>query len=340
MDKNQDIEILLIRFFQGSASSSEKKAVHEWLKKDHRNQYEFEKLQAFWLADIEDNKLINHVDQKKKIWELYLKEGDQKSTRSWDIRRISYGLAASLVTILVLSLMFFSKQEEVIQPTSIAKIHKMNPSGQKSQFQLPDGSKVWLNAESRLTYPEHFSDSSRFVTLEGEAFFDIVTDISRPFTVKVEDLEVKVLGTEFNVHAFKGDNQLSVTLLEGAVKVLNHNDDQEKALFLTPGKGLSYIKSLDAFREFSKENDINTFNKAILWKNGELIFDGVDLSGFVREISRWYGVNVEIKGVPDQAWNLKGTFKNEYLSNILDAVSYNKGFNYELKDKKLILMFN
>ncbi|MBD8488493.1 FecR domain-containing protein [Echinicola sp. CAU 1574] len=340
MDKNQDIEILLIRFFQGSASSSEKKAVYDWVKKDHRNQYEFEKLQAFWRTDLEDNKLINHEDQKIKIWEQYLSEGAKRRKGSWDIRRTSYGVAASLVAILVLSIVFFNKHEEAIQPISLTKVHKSNPRGQKSQFQLPDGSKVWLNAESKLSYPEHFSDSGRFVTLEGEAFFDIVTDTSRPFVVKVEDLEVEVLGTEFNVHAFKGNDRSSVALLEGAVKVKNHKKGYEKELSLTPGKGLTYLKSLNAFHEFSKENDANTFDKATLWRNGELIFDGTDLSGFVNEISRWYGVSVEIKGVPDQNWNLKGTFKNEYLSNILDAVSYNKDFKYELDDKKLILMFN
>ncbi|UCS92027.1 FecR domain-containing protein [Echinicola marina] len=340
MDKNQDIEILLIRFFQGSASASEKKAVHEWLKKDHRNQYEFEKLQSFWEDDIEDHKLINHEDQKSKIWEKYLRDAPNESTKRWNIRRISYGLVASLVTILVLSLIFFSKQEVVVQPTSVAMVDKMNPLGQKSQFQLPDGSKVWLNADSKISFPENFSDSSRLVNLEGEAFFEIVTDKTRPFTVKTNEFDIQVLGTAFNVHAFKEEGQSSVALLEGSVKVINQNEGQDKELFLSPGKGLTYIKSLDAFREFSREKDPNTFNKAIYWKNGELIFNGVDLSGFVKEISRWYGVSVDIHGVPNQTWHLKGTFKNEYLSNILDAVSYNKGFQYELKDKKLIITFN
>jgi transmembrane sensor len=217
-------------------------------------------------------------------------------------------------------------------------ISKSNPTGQKSLIQLPDGSKVWLNSDSKISYHEHFSDSLRSISLKGEAYFQVVSDSLRPFVVDFESLSVTVLGTEFNISAFEEENVHSVTLVDGSVKVSHSN--LETNLILEAGTGLVYSKQGNDYQQFSKHDNPQLFYKTTGWRNGILIFDGQNFEDFVREIQRWYGVQVEIKGSPPRGWNIRASFENELLTNVMDAVSYNKGFNYSLKDKELTIMFN
>ena len=319
MDEELDINQLITRYLNGQASLSEKKKVFAWVKESPLNQYQFDKLKDYWEKDTADPKLINHEFQKQKLWKQYLDSSDSPSEllsakqKSGRIRWIS--IAASISLLLTVTAIF-SIREKLSAPQTIeievATIEKYNPIGQKSQAQLPDGSKVWLNADSKISYPEKFSDSVRLVQLEGEAFFDVQHDSDRPFIVIADNVSVRVLGTKFNVNAFPNQQDINISLLEGSINVTAD----------------------------SNESNPTMFDKAISWKNGKLIFDGDDLEDFVTEINRWYGVTVKIVGVPQNDWRLMGTFENEYLTNVLDAIAYNKGFTYDLKEKELTLIFN
>ena len=345
MDEELDINQLITRYLNGQASLSEKKQVFAWVKESPLNQYQFDKLKDYWEKDTADPKLINHEFQKQKLWKQYLDSSDSPSEllsakqKSGRIRWIS--IAASISLLLTVTAIF-SIRVRLSAPQTIeievATIEKHNPIGQKSQAQLPDGSKVWLNADSKISYPEKFSDSVRLVQLEGEAFFDVQHDSDRPFIVIADNVSVRVLGTKFNVNAFPNQQDINISLLEGSINVTA--DSNMDGLLVEPSNGVSYSKQLAVFREFSKESNPTMFDKAISWKNGKLIFDGDDLEDFVTEINRWYGVTVKIVGVPQNDWRLMGTFENEYLTNVLDAIAYNKGFTYDLKEKELILIFN
>ncbi|WPR77677.1 FecR family protein [Algoriphagus sp. NG3] len=343
MDEEPDINTLLTRYFNGEVSLTEKKAVMEWVKKSRYNQYHFDQLVEYWEKRTVDPKLISHEFQKDKIWSQYMttvaKSTNSKSRTSARVFR--WSIAASLLLLISVSLILMNRDlvsdtQELVMP--VATIEKYNPIGQKSQTQLPDGSKVWLNADSKLVYPENFDNSTRTVYLEGEAFFDVFHDSVRPFIVVTEKVRVQVLGTKFNVDAFVTSQETNIALLEGSVKVTS--DRQSDGLLIVPESGVSYSDQLGIFREFSKAGNPEMFEKAMSWKNGKLIFDGVGLGNFVTEISRWYGVKVSIEGVPRNDWRLVGSFDNEYLTNVLDAISYNKDFTYELEGKELTLIFN
>lgn len=345
MNEELDINQLITRYLNGKASLSEKKQVQSWVKESPLNQYQFNKLKDYWEKDTVDPKLINHEFQKQKLWKQYLDTSEPSTAPKLATRRTSrfawISIAAS-ITLLITVTALFSVKERLFVPqeydVAIASIEKYNPIGQKSQAQLPDGSKVWLNSESKISYPEKFSDSVRIVVLEGEAFFDVQHDSARPFIVVADNIQVRVLGTKFNVNAFTNQKEINISLLEGAINVTT--DSNTEGVLVKPSNGVSYSKQLDVLREFSKESNPAMFEKAISWKNGKLIFDGDDLEDFVTEISRWYGVTVKITGVPQNDWRLIGSFENEFLTNVLDAIAYNKGFTYELKEKELTLIFN
>lgn len=153
------------------------------------------------------------------------------------------------------------------------------PRGGQYQLNLPDGTKVWLNAASSLKYPVNFSSKAeRSVELTGEAYFEVAKDKSHPFVVKSAGQKVKVLGTHFNVNAYSDEYNVRTTLLEGSVKV---NDD----VVLAPGEqsvfmaGQLMVKTVNA-------------SDAIDWKNGEFVFNNEPLTDILRKVSRWYNVNI------------------------------------------------
>jgi transmembrane sensor len=342
MDRCKDIDGNILKVLNGTASEEERKFVDQWIHHSNENRYQFQKLRLVWDERTLDSKLIGHEEQKKKIWRAYAAELhlSQKLPTIPLYRRTWLRIAVMLAIFLfpIYSLYFQNAPIIEKEPGLITSIRKSNPMGQKSLIHLPDGSKVWLNSQSAISYQEHFSDSIRFVSLEGEAYFDVVNDSLRPFVVDFESLSVTVLGTEFNISAFKTDQDLLVTLVEGSVEI--SNTDRSSSLVLAPGTGLIYSKEKNDYREFSKNSNPELFYRTTEWRNGKLIFDGHNFDDFVGEIERWYGVQVHVSGIPPVGWNIRSTFENEVLSNVMDAISYNKGFSYSINDKKLTIMFN
>lgn len=343
MDEQKDIDSKILKVLNGTATEEERRLVDLWVQISKANGFQFQKLKLIWEETTRDSRLISHEEQKKKIWNAYASEIIHPKKipvvplyhRTW--LRIAIVLAIILFPIYTL---YFQKKEvpeEAVPELRI--ITKSNPTGQKSLIQLPDGSKVWLNSESSISYQENFSDSLRSIQLEGEAYFDVVKDSLRPFVVDFEALSVSVLGTEFNISAFEAERELRVTLVVGSVVVSKTNDSTAENVMLESGTGLIYSKRKTNYTEFTKKSHPELFNKSTEWKNGQLIFDGRNFQDFVREIKRWYGIQVQVHGTPPRGWNIRASFKNEILSNVMDAVAYNKEFSYSLKGKVLIIRF-
>ncbi|MET7000335.1 FecR family protein [Chitinophaga defluvii] len=166
------------------------------------------------------------------------------------------------------------------------------PRGGQFQVKLPDGTMVWLNAASSLRYPTVFTGKERLVEITGEAYFEVTKDVRQPFKVQIDEkTAVEVLGTHFNVNAYASDPQFTTTLLEGAVRVRQGNN----SLLLHPGQQVR-IKGEEGMR-LQKDADID---KAIAWKNGLFDFNDVQLEELMRQVARWYDIEVVYeKGIPD-----------------------------------------
>lgn len=157
------------------------------------------------------------------------------------------------------------------------------PRGGEYQVILPDGSKVWLNAASSITYPTQFTGSDRRVKLTGEAYFEITKNKEKPFYVMMNDAQVRVFGTHFNISAYSDDDIYTTTLLEGSVQVSKNNS----VSMLKPGQQAVINHNSDAITV----SDAN-IDDAMAWKNGLFIFNDDNITGIMKKVSRWYDVDV------------------------------------------------
>jgi ferric-dicitrate binding protein FerR (iron transport regulator) len=192
--------------------------------------------------------------------------------------------------------------------------------GNKYQLLLGDGTKVWLNSASFLKYPVAFKGSDRKVELSGEGFFEVAKDKTKPFFVVTSSQEIRVLGTHFNVSNYKDEETVQTTLLEGSVSVR----DKSTAVVLTPGS-----QALSDGLGLQVKTDIDT-DKVISWKQGWFDFDGMDLKTILRQISRWYDVDVVYKGsISNERFG--GRIKKDVpLSRVLQLLQ-NTGVKFQLQ---------
>lgn len=215
------------------------------------------------------------------------------------------------------------------------------PKGRQYQLVLPDGTAVWLNAASSITYPTAFVGKNRNVSITGEAYFEVTKDKTKPFQVKVNNMEVEVLGTHFNINSYADEASIKTTLLEGSVRVIKGND----MAMLKPGQQAQInttTVAMSSGRQQSNTAGITVINNANLdqemaWKNGSFQFDGVPLSAVMRQLSRWYDVEIVYeKGVPDI--NLGGEMKRDLnLSQVLKGLG-KMGVNFRIEGKKLVVL--
>lgn len=165
------------------------------------------------------------------------------------------------------------------------------PYGKSSEILLPDGTKVFLNAGSRLVYPENFTGKTREVFLAGEAFFEVKKDNEHPFIVQIYDLKIKVLGTKFNVSAYPTDKVVETVLTEGLVVLEKNNSGAfDKGIELMPNQ-------LASFDRISMETDIRVVdtNNYVMWTEGVLKFEGTDLSRIVKRLERFYNIRFQFR---------------------------------------------
>jgi ferric-dicitrate binding protein FerR (iron transport regulator) len=203
------------------------------------------------------------------------------------------------------------------------------PAGSTQRVVLPDGSKVWLNTQSRLEFPTAFINKVRNVSLWGEGYFDVFKNKSMPFHVKIDSMDLMVTGTEFNINNYKDENIVKSTLIEGGVKITK----DEVSFILVPGHQLQFNRT---------NNDVKVIEKADLeaataWRNRMFYLDNSDVPSLMRQISRWYDISIEYaKGGPR-----KGNFSGEISKNIsfdeLMQILNEGGIKTKVEGRKLIV---
>lgn len=207
------------------------------------------------------------------------------------------------------------------------------PSGGQYQVILPDGSKVWLNAESSLKFPVAFSGDSRLVFLKGEGYFEVAKKPSMPFQVSADGAMIEVLGTHFNINAYTDENSIATTVLEGSVKVSRQGvENNIDYALLKAGEQAG----LDKSGEFKIDTQ-SDLEQVVAWKNEMFQFNNADLLSMMRQFSRWYSVKIEFKGtVPARKFSGKFS-RNMTLDQLVEMLRY-AGINMKT-DKNNIVVF-
>lgn len=204
------------------------------------------------------------------------------------------------------------------------------PKGSEYQLVLPDGTKVWLNSASSLSFPTSFNGNARKVTLSGEAYFEVAKNKTSPFSISVKGTEIKVLGTHFNVEAY---NTVNTTLVEGSVQLKN----KEQSVILKPGES-GLIQADGMFKV--EQADLEA---VLAWKNGYFIFHNKDLKSIMEQVERWYDVDVEYEddvenkrfyGKVSRSDDLSELLKNMELTGI---VHFKIQTDHKTKRKRIIV---
>jgi len=223
----------------------------------------------------------------------------------------------------------FYLPEQTAQVEKVKLLEKSNEAGQKSTLKLPDGSVVILNSKSKLFVPEKFTQENRVVELVGEAYFDIVSNPSKPFIVKTNNAEVKVLGTAFNLKNNSTQDEVILNVVEG--KVQFSGNSKEENLFVTAHEAAVLDVATGKLKPVSFDQD------AIAWSKGELVFNSTSFQEIISMLESWYGVKIETKRNFILQNGFTGRYKNASLEDVLTGISFSVAFDFEINGKEVVI---
>ena len=325
-NEHDQIDAILIHYLSGKASDEEILQLEDWIKSSEQNQIYYLQVKNIWEISgkpfnpsdistevaLEKVLKLNHIESEKPGFWYYIQR-----------------VAAILIIPLVFGSFFWGKfsHHPVKSDASGQEVYNevFAAYGTRSTLILNDGSKVWLNSGSSLSYPVKFTNQKRIVKLRGEAYFEVHSDISRPFIVQTRSVNVMATGTKFNVQAFSACNETQVSLLTGKVSVNKCNGENgiSKIAELRPNQHLIY-NTVSGEKELNNE-DVYRY---IAWKDGKLIFRGESLSSIVYKISQLYNVEIEMRGKNLQDFKYRATFQDESLEEILKLLKLSSPIDY------------
>lgn len=255
---------------------------------------------------------------------------------SWSGGRALLRIAAVLVILFAATWLIHRVVNETQSqggPVAVKWKSLENPKGRKSRITLPDGSRVDLNYESSLKFPERFEGGVRRVELIGEAFFDVEHHDSLPFIVATGETETMVLGTTFNIRSKAKGGATEISLLSGKVQVkYPEGAERSQLVDLLPGEQLYYDHLTGTSEKLAFDPE-----RVTAWKEGIILFEDAGFEDFIGELERWYGVNFQIHGTPPQHWKINGRYNNEALDDILSGLSFVYGLEYRIQGDNVIL---
>lgn len=343
--KKEDVNIekILNGYFRGEANADEIKRLLNWLGElpEHRKQYDI--LQDFWKSSSLKIEVADKEYSYKRILTKIKADTAEGGQERPQRRRIPYlhgyriAAAVAVLFIALVTLYFLNNGQpakEVAQPVGgSVLLVSGNKAGEKSRLILSDGSIVWLNSESELSYPDKFTGAEREVILKGEAFFEVAKDPGRPFVVKSGTISTTALGTTFNVSSFAEDDNIVISLVTGKVKVSVNGGE---TYFLEPGYQMNYNRNENT----ASKSNFNISN-VISWKDGILIFSRENFQNVKRKLERWFAVDIVTHGQPPADFVITGQFnRNESLETVLENMRYGRHFNYMIVGKEVTIDFN
>ncbi len=318
----QQFQNIIYRYFRGQLSDSEYELLADSLQDESYREC-FEKAKIDWENQPELDSLgIENLSRLQyKIDQKDLSKTKEPITRRLWVR------VASVAAILLAGLLLGGVTTYFItsEKKSSERLVFETPRGEKSMVKLPDGSEVWLNANSRLVY-NSFSASHRQVELKGEAFFKVAHNANAPFVVRTNECDIKVLGTTFNVMAYDDFGRKEITLLDGRVNVLTDGVVQ----ILRPGQALILKNNQTQISEVNA-------SQSSAWVDNKFNFKDIPLSELMKRLENWYDVDITFQNLSGKEVNYTGTFKNEEtIWQVLDAIKAYTPIQYQKSDLRQI----
>ncbi|WP_020529785.1 FecR family protein [Flexithrix dorotheae] len=340
---------ILVSVITHQATDGEIEAWRKWINESQENQKIYNELKQVWNISIKakDYELLDVEKAKQNVKEQLISKGEFfKSAKKEKPKggvyylnkksKMILKLAASLLLLICVTY-FINKNNADEGKLEVYKggeyIERTTQRGEKLTIRLMDGSSVKLNVESKIIFPKHFSDSSREIFLEGEAFFEVVKDRNRPFIVSTPYLNTRVLGTSFNVNTKQGNNNVQVALVSGKVEVTpKHPNKGNKPIVLKPDEMVEFNKEQEQFLKSKFD-----YTAIIGWKDDILTFNNADFETIKTKIEKWYGVTIIMKYNGKMEKGFTASYKNKSLETVLQGVCFSFGFQYEYKENIVII---
>lgn len=270
------------------------------------------KLEAIFLVEEIESIDVDRAYQKviRKI------DGNKRTHRL--LTRLTKVAAILTIPLLIFSIWQFSSKTNTQRFTENSNSWQeiQNPSGIRSKVLLPDGSCLWLNAESKIGYNIPFVRKNRQIELSGEAYFDVKKNKKIPFIVIAANTKIRVLGTQFNVKAHPEEKQIEVALKEGSVEFVSLNSKSKEVY--TEMISNDYLVFDKAENQFDIEN--KNIDQYISWHQNILIFEDAPMSDWARTIERWYGVKIDILDDEIKNYHFNGTIKDETVRDVMQIL--------------------
>lgn len=302
------IEELLPRYCEGLTTEEERLQVEAWMDESEENRRMAKQVHALYLA-TDTLHVMKKVDPEKALSRVKSRMTGKKKTMWWEWAQRA---AAVLFIPLLVTLMvqhWGNDEQELAQMMEI----KTNP-GMTTSLTLPDGTLVFLNSESTLSYPSRFDGDTRNVNLQGEAYFEVAKNPEKKFIVSTPHRsQIEVLGTHFNVEAYEKENRVSATLVEGKIGFIYKCDNASKKVLMAPGQKLIYDSKDSKVQLYATSGE-----SEIAWKEGKIIFRNTPLEEGLRMLEKRYNVEFIIKNNRLKGDSFTGAFTNQRLERILE----------------------
>lgn len=312
-----------MRYFSGGMTQEEKIQIEEWMALSAENRKTAR--QIYYICYATDTMFTMQSLNAENALKSVHSRMDKNKAISW--KRRMQQAAAILFIPLLFSTIYFGFFESPKQKNISFVEVRTNP-GMTTAVTLPDSTKVWLNSESYLKYPSEFSGDTRYVELHGEAYFDVERDEHRRFVVNTQqNLQIEVLGTEFNVDAYEG-RHIATTLVSGKVKLsYAGKEDSKEYITMLPNQKVVYNKQTRSVDILSVRVDPD-----IAWREGKIIFSGTSLEDALTILGKRFNVDFVIKDQKLKENRFTGTFVNQRLDIILEHFKVSSNIKYRYID--------
>ena len=334
-EENKHIDELIANYLTEGLDKNALDELKTWIAASAENQQYFIRQREIWFSAV-SREAASVYDKDKAFENFRNRVESQKEIQSTSRRGFSLSALwryAAVVAIIIAVGCISYWQGEVNVKDTFADISVEAPLGSKTKLYLPDGTLVWLNAGSRMTYSQGFGVDNRKVELEGEGYFEVKRNEKIPFFVKTKDLQLQVLGTKFNFRDYPEDHEVVVSLLEGKVG-LNNLLREEKEAVLSPDEravlnkanGLLTVESVTA-------------SNASQWTDGYLFFDEELLPDITKELERSYNVKIHIANDSLKTFRFYGNFvrREQNIQEVLEALASTEKMQYKIEERNITI---
>ncbi|OFY42926.1 MAG: hypothetical protein A2X18_02200 [Bacteroidetes bacterium GWF2_40_14] len=345
---------LLLKYIKGEVSKAEESEIFEWIERDPENKKYFLLLNNLWISqNISDEKAT--PEELREIQSLTTKKNLLTTKKKFSFNGIRRYLpyAAAIFILMSISLNLFlinnsAKLREAGQviPVRLSELRSENKheiyteKGVKARITLPDGSKVWLNSDSKITFPDKFESDIREIAFSGEAYFDVTRDSLRPMIITTnKNFKIEVLGTKFNIRSYDNDSEAQMTLYSGSINVVSASGKRGTT---NSGEVITKLKPLETciIRERQTPVHLKPVNaeKQVAWKNGKIIFESTPMSEVLKILERWHGTQFIVKDQSVYKFDITAKFRSESIVQIMEMIKYCSLVDYTVDSNKVILM--